>query len=36
MERFFLGGSVTYTRSGMLSGIPNRVILGFDAEDQNN
>lgn len=36
LERFFAGGGITYTRSSTLGGIPNRFIVGFDIDDQDD
>ena len=36
LERFFAGGGVTYTHTGMLGGLPNRLIVGFDTDDQGD
>jgi iron complex outermembrane receptor protein len=36
LERFFVGGGLNYTYSGMLAGRPNQVIVGFDADDQDD
>ena len=36
LERFFAGGGVTYTRTGTLGGMPNRLIMGFDTDDQDD
>ena len=35
-ERFFAGGGVNYTNSGTLGGMPNRFIVGFDIDDQDD
>ena len=36
LKRFFVGGGITYTHSNTLAGMPNRVIIGFDVDDQND
>jgi iron complex outermembrane receptor protein len=36
LERFFAGGGINYTHTGTLSGMPNRLIIGFDTDDQDD
>ena len=36
LERFFAGGGVNYTHTGTLGGMPNRLIVGFDTDDQDD
>jgi len=36
LERFFAGGGINYTHSGTLGGLPNRLIVGFDTDDQDD
>ena len=36
LDRSLAGGGLTYTYSGTLGGMPNRVIVGFDADDQSD
>jgi iron complex outermembrane receptor protein len=36
LNRFFTGGGITYTHSNTLVGMPNRLIIGFDIDDQND
>jgi iron complex outermembrane receptor protein len=36
LERFFAGGGINYTHSSMLGNMPNRLIVGFDADDQDD
>lgn len=36
LERFFAGGGINYTRTGSLLGMPNRLIVGFDTDDQDD
>lgn len=36
LERFFAGGGVNYTHTGTLGGMPNRLIVGFDIDDQDD
>ncbi len=36
LKRFFAGGGITYTHSNTLAGMPNRLIVGFDIDDQND
>ena len=35
-KRLFAGGGVNYTHSGTLGGMPNRFIVGFDIDDQDD
>ena len=36
LERFFAGGGANYTKIGTFGGKPNRMIVGFDIDDQND
>ena len=36
LERFFAGGGLSYTKVGTLGGKPNRMIAGFDVDDQDD
>ncbi|HEX9876932.1 MAG TPA: TonB-dependent receptor [Gammaproteobacteria bacterium] len=36
IDRFFAGGGLSYTYSGMLAGRTNRLIVGFDLDDQDD
>ncbi len=36
LERLFAGGGVNYTHSGTLGNMPNRLIVGFDIDDQDD
>lgn len=36
LERFFAGGGITYTHSGVVGTMPNRFIVGFDIDDQDD
>jgi iron complex outermembrane receptor protein len=36
LDRFFMGGGVTYTYDGMLGNRPNQVIVGFDIDEQDD
>ncbi len=36
LQRSFIGGGLAYTHSSTLGGMPNRFIVGFDIDDQND
>jgi len=36
LQRSFAGGGAAYTHSSTLGGMPNRFIIGFDIDDQND
>jgi iron complex outermembrane receptor protein len=36
LDRFFMGGGVTYSYDGTLGGRPNQVIVGFDIDEQDD
>ena len=36
LERFFAGAGVSYTHTGTLGSMPNRLIVGFDSDDQDD
>jgi iron complex outermembrane recepter protein len=36
VQRSFAGGGISYSHSGMLGNLPNRLIVGFDTDDQDD
>ena len=36
LDRFFTGGGLSYSRDGTWRGLPNRLIVGFDYDDQDD